>query len=105
MADLSGVLERVLDVGERGLGITEHPRRQGSPSERGRADVVAKARRQCTVLRRIVQRDGAIEMRAALRDVSHKRERNAHEKVSEHQRDRGVLAPSKLQELGCKPER
>ena len=69
VADLARNLERMLAVCERGLGIAEQPKSQRLPGQGCRADVLAKTRRQRTMLGRIVERNRAIEMRSPVYDV------------------------------------
>ena len=70
VADLARILERVVGVRERGLGIAKQPQSQRPIGQDCHPDVLAKSRRQRTMLGRIVKRERLIEMRSAFRDVS-----------------------------------
>jgi hypothetical protein len=70
VADLARIIERVLRVCERGLGITKHPQGKRPKGQDRHPDVLAKSRRQRTMLGRIVKRDRLIVVRPAFRDVS-----------------------------------
>ena len=67
---LASVLEGVIDVAERGLGITEEPQHPWSHGQGCYPLVLAKAGRQRTMLSRIVKRNRLIEMRSCFRDFS-----------------------------------
>src|SRR6266516_5629350 len=70
VADLARNLKRVLGVCERGLGIAEQPKSQRLPGQGCRADILAKTRRQRTMLGGIVEHDRAIEMRSPVYDCN-----------------------------------
>ena len=70
LTDLARILERVLGVCERGLGIAKHPQGQRPIGTRLPPQRLAKSRRQRTMLGRIVKRDRLIEVRSAFRDVA-----------------------------------
>ena len=60
LADLARILERVLGVRERGLGIAKQPQSQRPIGQDCHPDVLAKSRRQRTMLGRIVKRERLI---------------------------------------------
>ena len=69
VADLASNRERVLGVCERGFEIAEQPKSQGPPAQSCRADVLAKTRRQRTMLGIVEERKRAIEMRSPICDI------------------------------------
>ena len=92
-------LERVLCVCERGLGIAKQPQRPRPIGQDCHPDVLAKSRRQRTMLGRIVKRDRLIEMRSAFRDVSRTQQGHAHEAMPDHERNGRPLLLGERQEL------
>ena len=60
LTDLARILERVVSVCERGLGIAKQPQGQRPKGQDCHPDVLAKSRRQRTMLGRIVKRDRLI---------------------------------------------
>ena len=99
LADLARILERVVSVCERGLGIAKQPQGQRPIGQDCHPDVLAKSRRQRTMLGRIVKRDRLIEMRSAFRDVSRMQQGHAHEAMPDHERDCRPLLLGERQEL------
>ena len=65
LANLARILECVLSVRERGIGIAKHPQSHRPIGQALPRDVLAKSRRQRTMLGRIVKRERPIEMRPA----------------------------------------
>ena len=102
MANLASNLERVLGVRERGFGIAEQPKSQGPLAQSCHADVLAKTRRQRTMLGMIVERKRAIEMRSAVCDIPCLQQGKTHEAMPEHERYRRPLLFCERQELGRK---
>ena len=70
MTYLARILERVISVSECGLGIAKGPQSQRPIGQNSHPDILAKSRRQRTMLGRIVERNRLIEMCSAFRDVS-----------------------------------
>ena len=70
MAALARILERLVDVRSRGLGIAEHPQSILSKDQIIHPWGHAKAPRQGTMFGRIIKRDPLMEMRSCFRDVS-----------------------------------
>jgi hypothetical protein len=60
----------MFDIGKSSLWITEHPESQYSVTQDCHPVVLAKTRRQPTILGRIVKHEGAIEMRPAFCNVA-----------------------------------
>ena len=61
VADLARILERLVGIRERGLGIAKQPQSQRPISTRLPPEVLAKSRRQRAMFGRIVKRDRLIE--------------------------------------------
>ena len=70
LADLARVLERVISVGERSVGVAKHPQGQRPIGQDCHRNVLAKPRRQRTMHGRIVKRERLIVVRSTFRDVS-----------------------------------
>ena len=91
MADLARIVERVVGVRERSLGIAKQPQSQRPKGQDCHSDVLAKTRRQRTMLGRIVKCERLIEVRSAFCDVSRTQQGHAHHAMSDHERDRRPL--------------
>jgi hypothetical protein len=63
--------------------------------------VLAKSRREGTMLGSIVKRYPLIEVRSSFRDLSSKQQATAQKIMPQHPRKRGPLFLSKLQDLGA----
>ena len=99
LADLARITERAVRVCERSLGIAKKPQGPRSIGQDCTPDVLAKSRRQRTMLGRIVKRERLIEVRSSFRDVSRTQQGNTHEAMPDHERDRRPLLLGERQEL------
>jgi hypothetical protein len=63
LADLARILERLVSVCKRGLGITKQPVGKSPPAQDRHPVVMAKSRRQRTMLGRMVKRERLSEVR------------------------------------------
>src|SRR5262249_19039937 len=102
VTDLARNLERLLGVRERDLGIAEQPKGQRLPAQGCRADVLAKTRRERTMLGGIIERDSAIEMRSPVYDIPCMYQGQAHETMRHHEWPRRPLLICESQELDSK---
>src|SRR5262249_26595886 len=73
VTDLARILERVLGVGERGLGVTKTKQSPRPMAQDCHPGILAKTQCQRTMLGRIVKRERLIIVRPAFRDVSRTR--------------------------------
>ena len=83
-------------------GIAEQPKGQRPPAQGCRADVLAKTRRQRTMLGSVVERERAIEMRARICDIAGMQQGQAHQAMADHERPRRALLIGEGEELDRK---
>jgi hypothetical protein len=88
LADLARILERVVGIRERSVGIAKQPQSSRPITQGYNPDVCAKTRRQRTMLGGIVERDSAVEMRSPLRDVSCKQQGHTQDAMCYQERSR-----------------
>jgi hypothetical protein len=70
LADLASIAEHLISFRQRSVWIAKHPQSPRPMGQDSHPNVLAKSRRQRTMLGRIVKRERLIEMRSAFRDVS-----------------------------------
>jgi hypothetical protein len=89
----------MLGICKRTLRVTEHPEGYRSVTQDCRPGVLAKTRRQPAMLGRIVEREGAIEMLSAFRDVTGGEQGVSREAMPKHERGGCPLLLGESQEL------
>src|SRR5216683_4627449 len=99
LTDVARILEWALFSCECGLGIAERPQGERPPPEGDHTDVLAKSRRQRTMLGRIIKRDRLIVVGPAFREGSPTRQGSAHEAMPDRERQGCPLLLSERQEL------
>ena len=70
LTDLARILERVVYVCERGVGIAKQPKGPRPIAQNCDPNILAKSRRQYTMLGRIIKRERLIEVGSSFSKVS-----------------------------------
>src|SRR5262249_61451612 len=99
LAALSSTVEGPVGIVEGSLGIAKQPQGPCPIGQDHHTDILAKSRRQPTMLGRIVERDCLIIVCPTLGDVSRAHQRSAHEAMHDHEWDRYSLFLSERAEL------
>ena len=96
-------LERLLRIGQCGVGIAEQQQIQRPPGEDRGADLLSEARGKMTMLGGIVERNRAIEVRSRFRDLPGVKQRHAFEAMADHAGPGRALLFRQRQELKTSP--
>ena len=99
LADFARVLDRVICVGERSIGISKDPQSQRPKGQDRHPDVLTKTNGQRPMLHRFVERNRLIVVGSAIRNVPCVQQGSGQETMPNHERAGRLLLCGERQEL------